>query len=45
MPTPTVVPSSGPTDGVERVAGATVVKLLLSVTSASSALAAVAVTV
>jgi hypothetical protein len=45
MPTPTVVPSSGPTLGVDRVAGEIVVKVLVAVVSASSSLAAVAVTV
>ena len=45
MPTPTVMPSSGPIDGVDRVGGVTVVKVVSAFASSSAALVAVAVTV
>src|SRR5215218_1551788 len=45
MPTPTVMPSSGPMDGVETAPGATVVKVDLAVAGSSSAFSAVAVSV
>ena len=45
MPTPTVVPSSGPIEGVESVVGSTVLKDVDAVVPASDGPAAVAVTV
>ena len=45
MPTPTVMPSSGPMEGVETVSGVTVVKVDVAVASSSSAFVAVAVRV
>src|SRR3954464_7052119 len=45
MPTPTVVPGSGPIDGVDSAAGVTVVKVDDAVAFLSSALVAVAFTV
>ena len=45
MPTPTVMPSSGPIEGVDTAAGVTVVNVEDAVASSSSALVAEAVTV
>jgi hypothetical protein len=45
MPTPTVWPSSGPIDGVSRVRGVTVVKVVAASTGSAPSPSAVAVSV